>query len=101
MNISAMTGSARWRRWMPWVGSAAGVAALAWVPRGFDLGRFLGVLATADARFVALVPLAIDNITLGVATPSGITECGWQRLEHGLGWPAALDAMLNKIGGEH
>ncbi|MBA3520197.1 MAG: flippase-like domain-containing protein [Rhizobiales bacterium] len=47
------------RRWLPWVGGLLGIAALAWVLRGFDLDRFLAVLAGADARFVALVPLAI------------------------------------------
>jgi uncharacterized membrane protein YbhN (UPF0104 family) len=47
------------RRWLPWVGGLFGIAALAWILRGFDFGRFLAVLAGADMRFVALVPLSI------------------------------------------
>ena len=35
------------------------VAALAWVLRGFDLNRFRAVAASADLRFVLLVPLVI------------------------------------------
>ena len=47
------------RSWLPWVGGLLGIAALAWVLRGFDLDRFLAVLASADARLVALVPVVI------------------------------------------
>lgn len=49
----------RRRRWLRWVGALVGVAALAWVLRGFDLDRFLATLAGADLRFIALVPLAV------------------------------------------
>jgi len=48
-----------WRRWLPWIGALVGVAALAWVLRGFDLDRFLATLAGADPWFLALVPIAI------------------------------------------
>ncbi len=48
-----------WRRWSRWVGLIAGVAALAVVLRRFDLHRFLAIIAGADLRFLALVPLAI------------------------------------------
>ncbi len=50
----------RWRRWAPWLGALVGAAALAWVLRGLDLGRFRAVLAGADTRFLLLVPLAIS-----------------------------------------
>ena len=55
----ALAPSRKPQRWLPWVGGLLGMAALAWVLRGFDLDRFLAVLAGADARFAALVPLAI------------------------------------------
>ncbi len=47
------------RSWLPWGGGLLRIAALAWVLRGFNLDRFLTVLAGADARIVALVPLFI------------------------------------------
>lgn len=47
------------RRWLPWIGGLLGIPALAWVLRRFDLDRFLAVLAGADARFIAFVPLVI------------------------------------------
>jgi uncharacterized membrane protein YbhN (UPF0104 family) len=49
----------RWRRWFPWLGAVVGVAALAWLLRRFDFDAFLAILAGADLRYVALVPLAI------------------------------------------
>ena len=49
----------RARRWLPWAGGLLGVAALAWVLRGFDFTRFRGILASADLWFLALVPLSI------------------------------------------
>ena len=49
----------RWRRWFPWLGAVIGVAALAWLLRRFDVDRFLAILAGADIRYVALVPVAI------------------------------------------
>lgn len=55
----ATTARSRWRRWGPWIGGAVGVAALAWVLRGVDFGRFLAVLAGADIGFLVLVPVAI------------------------------------------
>jgi len=66
-------------------------------------------LAAADARaLVAEVvagnaavlrddPLALDEITGGVATPGGITEQGWRLAEEGRGWPAAFDAVLRRL----
>ena len=60
-----MTGAAaapapnRGRRWLPWVGGLLGFAALAWVMRRFDFDRFGSILAGADLRFVAMVPLTI------------------------------------------
>jgi len=53
------TTRSRWRRWGPWIGGAAGLAALAWVLRGIDLDRFLAVLAGADLKMLVLVPVAI------------------------------------------
>ncbi len=49
----------RWQRWWPWLGAFIGVAVLAWVLRGFDIGRFRAILAEADGRFLLLVPVAI------------------------------------------
>jgi hypothetical protein len=51
--------STAFRRWLPWLGALIGVVALAWVLRGFDLNRFRAVTASADLRFVLLVPLTI------------------------------------------
>lgn len=47
------------RRWLPWVGGLVGLAAIAFMLRRVDFDRFLAVLAGADARMLALVPLAI------------------------------------------
>jgi hypothetical protein len=44
---------------LPWLGALIGVAALAWVLRGFDLSRFLTIATGIDARFVLMVPLTI------------------------------------------
>lgn len=52
-------GTGRRRRWLPWAGGLIGIAALAFMLRRLDLDRFLTVLAGADLRFIALVPLAI------------------------------------------
>ena len=57
--LNANEASRKRRRWLPWVGGILGIAALAWVLRGFDLNGFLDVVANADVRFVALVPLVI------------------------------------------
>lgn len=46
-------------RWLPWLGGVLGLAALAWVLRGFDLDRFRAVIAGADMRFVLLVPAIV------------------------------------------
>ena len=37
------------RRWMPWIGAFLALVALAGVLRGFELDRFLALLAKADA----------------------------------------------------
>lgn len=47
------------RRWRRGIGALLGALMLAWVLRRFDLDRFLAVLADADVRYLALVPLAI------------------------------------------
>jgi hypothetical protein len=47
------------RRYLPWLGAFIGLAILAWVLRGFDFNHFLAILADADLRYIALVPLAI------------------------------------------
>ena len=49
----------RARRWFPWAGGLLGLAALAWVLRGFDFNRFRSILSGADLWLVALVPLSI------------------------------------------
>lgn len=49
----------RWRRWLPWLGAFIAAAALVWLLRRFDFDRFLAILADADVRYLALVPLAI------------------------------------------
>jgi uncharacterized membrane protein YbhN (UPF0104 family) len=55
----AATARSRWRRWGPWIGGAASVAALTWVLHGVDFDRFLAVLAGSHIGFLALVPVAI------------------------------------------
>ena len=57
--LNANEASRKWRRWLPWVGGLLGLAAFAWMLRGFNLSGFLDVVANADVRFVALVPLVI------------------------------------------
>jgi len=57
--VTQVAAGSRWRRWWPWLGALAGIAALAWVLRRFDLNQFLDVLAGADGRYLLLVPLAI------------------------------------------
>src|SRR6266851_4634205 len=47
------------QRWLPWLGALLGVAALAWVLRGFDLNRFRTIAANADLRFVLMVPVVV------------------------------------------
>ncbi len=49
----------RWRRWSPWIGGAAGAAALIWILLGIDYERFAAIVGSADIRFLALVPTAI------------------------------------------
>jgi hypothetical protein len=44
---------------LPWLGAFIGVAVLAWLLRRFDFDRFFAILADADVRYIALVPLAI------------------------------------------
>ncbi len=43
--------------WTAWLGALLGIAALAWVLRGFDLDRFFFILRKVDIRYVVLVPL--------------------------------------------
>ncbi len=47
------------RRWRLWFGALLGLAALAWVLRGFDSARFVALLAGADLRFLVLVMIAL------------------------------------------
>ena len=56
---AAATASDLARRWLPWVGGLLGLIALAWVLRGFDFTRFRSIVAGADLRLLALVPLSI------------------------------------------
>jgi hypothetical protein len=44
---------------MGWFGALIGVAALAWVLRGFDLSRFQTAAGSADFRFIFLVPVVV------------------------------------------
>ena len=46
-------------RWAPWLGGFLAIGALAVVLSGFDERRFLDVLADADLRLLALVPLTL------------------------------------------
>lgn len=46
-------------RWLPWLGGFLGLAALAWLLRGFDLHRFRVVIEGADLRFILLLPLVV------------------------------------------
>lgn len=48
-----------WRRWLPWLGAAIGLATLAWVLRKFDLDRFLTTLRGAELRFLLILPGAV------------------------------------------
>ncbi len=73
----ATAASPRWRRWLPWLGAFLGVAALAWVLRGFDLGRFRAVLAGADIRILLVVPLA-------VAAEQFVRAWKWRQLLHSM-----------------
>ena len=65
------------RRWMPWVGALIGLGALAWVLGRFDLDRFHTVLANADVRMLALVPLALMGEQL-------VRAWKWRQLLHPL-----------------
>lgn len=56
---AAATAPGRARRWLPWAGGLLGLIALAWVLRGFDFTRFRSIVAGADLRLLALVPLSI------------------------------------------
>jgi uncharacterized membrane protein YbhN (UPF0104 family) len=44
---------------LPWLGAFIGLAVLGWLLRRFDFDRFLAILADADLRYVALVPVTI------------------------------------------
>jgi len=57
--VSEATKRSRWRRWSPWIGGAVGIAALVWVLQGIDYRRLVAIVGSADARFLALVPIAI------------------------------------------
>ena len=63
----------RWRRSWPWLGAFIGIAALAWVLRAFDFGRFRAILAEADGRFLLLVPIAI-------ATEQWVRAWKWRQI---------------------
>ncbi len=59
IEVTAASISNRTRRWLPWVGGLLGLAALTWALRRFDVDRFGRIVASADLRLVALVPLSI------------------------------------------
>ena len=59
MTPASATTPGRAGRWLPWAGGLLGLIALAWVLRGFDVQRFRGIVAGADLRWLALVPLSI------------------------------------------
>lgn len=59
MTEAAAKARRRTHRWLPWAGGLLGLVGLAWVLRGFDFDRFRGILAGADLRLLALVPLAV------------------------------------------
>ncbi|MBX9592711.1 MAG: flippase-like domain-containing protein [Hyphomonadaceae bacterium] len=59
MSEAAASARGPGRRWLPWVGTLLGLAALAWVLRRFELNRFLAHVAEADARFLVLIAFAI------------------------------------------
>jgi len=47
------------RKLLPWAGALIGVAAMAWLLRGFSLDHFRKVFAGADLRWLAAIPVAI------------------------------------------
>ncbi len=49
----------QWRRMAPWAGGATGIVALVWLFSRVDYARFMAVLADADLRFLALVPVSV------------------------------------------
>jgi len=57
--VTEVAAGSRWRRWWPWLGALIGAAMLAWVLRRLDLDHLRAVLASADLRFLLLVPLFI------------------------------------------
>ena len=76
-DAAAASAPNRGRRWLPWAGGLLGFAALAWVMRRFDFDRFGSILAGADLRLVALVPLAILGEQL-------VRAWKWRQLLHPL-----------------
>ena len=59
VETTVATAPKRAPRWLPWAGALLGLAALAWVMRGFDFERFRIAVADADPWLVMLVPLAV------------------------------------------
>ena len=66
-----------WRRSLPWLGGLIGIAALAWVLRGFEVDKFRAVIAAADVRFLVMVPVA-------VAAEQWVRAWKWRQLLHPL-----------------
>ncbi len=62
---------------MPWAGGLVGLVAVGWVLRGFDIDRFRGILADADLRWLALVPVSI-------LTEQLVRAWKWRQLLHSL-----------------
>ncbi|MEX0802786.1 MAG: hypothetical protein WD688_05655 [Candidatus Binatia bacterium] len=77
MTAAVAAGSPRWRRWLPRLAALTGVVGLAFVLQGFDLGRFLAVIESADVRFILVVPLAI-------AAEQLVRAWKWRQLLHPL-----------------
>ena len=59
VETTVATAPKRAPRWLPWAGALLGLAALAWLMRGFDCERFRIAVADADPGLVMLVPLAV------------------------------------------
>jgi uncharacterized membrane protein YbhN (UPF0104 family) len=79
-----------WRRSLPWLGALIGIAALAWLLRGFELDKFRAVIAGADVRFLVMLPVA-------VAAEQWARAWKWRQLlypMHAIGTPRLFGAIM-------